>query len=249
MKPAVVAFCLLLAPLIGLWALATGRLTGPMQLLQPLPFAWPAVAVAAWIALAALLRLRPASRPATRPWSAASKAFHWVMALAVLSTTALMYYIANFGDLQTDTVARAEYGRLLQLHKSIGLLVLFLVAFRFAWNRLRERPPLPATQTAAQRLAVRVAHGSLYAMMLVVPLLGWTASMTYGGKTRFFGLFELPVWLPKDIDWANRLQPAHIWLAWAMLALVGVHLAAALWHHLVRRDATLVQMLPDTGRE
>jgi cytochrome b561 len=249
MKPVVVAFCLLLAPLTALWALSTGRLTGPMQVLQPLPFAWPAIAVAAWIVLAAVFGLRPANRAGTRPWSTASKAFHWIMALAVLSTTALMYYIANLGDLVADPAARAEYGRLLQLHKSLGLVVLFLVAFRFAWNRLRQRPPLPAASTRSQRLAVQVAHGSLYALMLVVPLLGWTASMTYGGKTRFFGLFELPVWLPKDVGWANLLQPAHIWLAWAMLALVGVHLAAALWHHFLRRDATLVQMLPDTGRD
>ncbi|MGA0800831.1 MAG: cytochrome b, partial [Steroidobacteraceae bacterium] len=64
------------------------------------------------------------------------------------------------------------------------------------------------------------------------------------GRTFFFGLFELPVWLPKNLEWANVLQPAHIWLAWGMLAVVGVHVVASLWHHFVKKDATLVQMMP-----
>ena len=66
--------------------------------------------------------------------------------------------------------------------------------------------------------------------------------MTYGGRTFFFGLFELPVWLPKNIDWAYVLQPAHIWGAWIMFGVVAIHATAALWHHFVRRDATLAQM-------
>ncbi len=100
----------------------------------------------------------------------------------------------------------------------------------------------------AQITASKASHHFLYLAMFIVPLLGWMASMTYGGRTFFFGLFEMPVWLPKNIEWANILQPAHIWLAWGMLAVVGIHTLAALWHHFVKKDATLAQMLPDTGR-
>jgi cytochrome b561 len=165
------------------------------------------------------------------------------MAFAVLGTTALMYFIVNFGDFDDPTV-RAEYGRWLKHHKSVGLIVLFLVAFRFAWNRWRRRPPLPSSMPRGQQRAAGAVHGVIYLAMFAVPLLGWSASMTYGGRTHFFGLFELPVWLPKNIEWANVLQPAHIWAAWGLLALVGLHVAAALWHHFGLRDATLVQMLP-----
>ena len=248
MKRLVLATSILLAPALGLAALAAGQLTGPVQLILVLLFAWPASAALSWMLLSALTGVRMSSRAGAVGWSALSKAFHWTMAFAVLGTAALMYYMVNLGDLEADPVLRAEYGRLLKLHKSIGLVVLFLVAFRLAWNLWRRRPPRPAGTSGAQRLAARGTHVLLYVAMLAVPLLGWMASMTYGGRTWFFGLFELPVWLPKNIEWAYVLQPAHIWAAWAMLAVVGVHAAAALWHHLVRRDATLVQMMPGEAR-
>jgi cytochrome b561 len=223
-------------------------LTGPLQLALVLLFAWPASALLLWMLLSALTGVRMARRPGAIGWSGLSKVFHWTIAFAVLGTAALMYYMVHMGDLEANPALRAEYGRLLRLHKSIGLVVLFLVVFRFAWNRYRKRPPLPDGTTQGQRAAARGTHGFLYAAMLAVPLLGWMASMTYGGRTWFFGLFELPVWLPKNIEWAYVLQPAHIWAAWVMLAVVGVHAGAALWHHLVRRDATLVQMMPREPR-
>jgi cytochrome b561 len=170
------------------------------------------------------------------------------MALTILTTTALMFYMINIGDL-TLPANRAEYGKLLKTHKSLGLLVLLLVTLRFAWNRLKKRPPLLADLNRGQLIAQSVSHSSLYLLMLLVPLIGWMASMTYGGRTLFFGLFELPVWLPKSIEWANILQPAHIRLAYGMLAIIGIHMLAALWHHFIRKDPTLVQMMPKSSDE
>lgn len=242
-KPLIISTSVLAAPLVAAIAWSAGLISGPTQLWQTLLFAWPASMAAVWILLSLLLRVAPARRPDERPWSSVSKLFHWVMAFAVLGTTALMYFIVNFGDFDDPTV-RAEYGRWLKHHKSVGLIVLFLVAFRFAWNRWRRRPPLPSSMPRGQQRAAGAVHGVIYLAMFAVPLLGWSASMTYGGRTHFFGLFELPVWLPKNIEWANVLQPAHIWAAWGLLALVGLHVAAALWHHFGLRDATLVQMLP-----
>lgn len=244
----IAAFVVLALPPMAAFALYfAGAFTGPLQLLQPLPFAWLAASVGLWLLASLVLGLKPRPRPGARPWSAVSKLFHWIMALAVLGTTALMYYIVNLGDLN-DPPVRAEYSRLFRLHKSLGLIALSLVAFRFAWNRTRERPQLPGGMSSAQRRLAALTHGMLYAGLLFVPLIGWMASMTYGGRTHFFGLVELPVWLPKNEAWAAILQPAHIYLAWGLLGLVGLHVAAALWHHFVRRDATLVQMLPHTPR-
>ena len=237
----------LLAPTVGVFFLTSGVLVSSKQLLQILLFAWPATIFFGWLVLAAVSRGAVAARLNMTAWHSLSKVFHWVMALSILATTALMYYMVNIGDL-TIPENRAEYSRLLKTHKSLGLLVLFLVAFRLIWNRWRVRPPLPQGMSVAQIRASKASHHFLYAAMFLVPLLGWMASMTYGGRTFFFGLFELPVWIPKNIDWANVLQPAHIWLAWGMLAVVGVHTLAALWHHFVKKDATLVQMLPSAFR-
>lgn len=247
MKIAIILISLLLAPIVGLIALQAGVFVSWIQLLQVLLFAWPASIFVVWMVLAGVTGTRLESRSDTRSWSALSKTFHWVMALSILGTTALMFYMINIGDLTLEPY-RAEYSRLLKTHKSLGLLVLFLVAARFVWNRWQTRPPLPAGLTHAQLVASKASHHSLYLLMLIVPMLGWMASMTYGGRTFFFGLFEMPVWLSKNIDWANILQPAHIWLAYGMLAIVGIHALAALWHHFVKKDATLVQMMPGSDK-
>lgn len=244
MQRIVAAICFLLTPIVGGIALATGFFKDSLHFAQVTLFAWPIVAVCAWVLMARVFGLRTDHRPAAIAWSGLSKLFHWSIAACILGTTALMYHMQHLGDTKHDLVLRAEYARLLKLHKSIGLIVLFLVGFRFLWNLRRERPPLPDTTTPSQRRAAIGAHHFLYLTMLAVPLIGWMASMTYGGKTTFFGWFELPVWLAKDEYWVALLQPAHIYLAWGMLAVVAVHIGAALWHHFVKRDATLVQMLP-----
>ena len=246
MKPAVVLLSLMLAPLCGFLSWQVGWLTGLTQLWQILLFAWPASVVFFWMVFSRLFKVGVEPRAGAISWGTLSKFLHWFMAFCMFGTAALMYYMVNIGDLE-DPVLRAEYSLLLKQHKSIGLIGLFLVVFRFLWNRRRVRPPVPLGITRAQQLSSKASHHVLYLAMLVVPLLGWMASMTYGGRTFFFGLFELPVWLPKNMDWAYVLHSAHIWGAWFMFGVVALHATAALWHHFVRRDATLVQMLPDSG--
>jgi cytochrome b561 len=219
-----------------------------MEIVKATLAALPVVVVAAWL-LVGLFGARLAPRAGRVPWSAPSRLFHWVMAFATLGTTSLMYYSQVYeAQAASSPVARAQYGELLRLHKSIGLVVLFLVAFRFAWNRFRPRPALPATLSAPQRRLALGAHGTLYALMLAIPLLGWFASMAYGGRTHFFGLFELPRWLGKDVEAAVVYRNGHIWLGWLMFAVLALHVGAALWHHFAKRDATLAQMLPWSAR-
>lgn len=206
--------------------------------------ALPLVLVAIWM-VAGVFGARLAARPGSAQWSLPSKTFHWIMAFATLGTTALMYYSQIYeAQAEVSQEARQRYRELLWVHKSLGLLVLFLVLFRFAWNRYQPRPPLPDSLAPGQQRLATAAHHSLYALMLVIPLLGWFASMAYGGRTDFFGLFEMPVIVAKDYDAAVIYRNGHIWLGWLMFALLLLHVTAALWHHFLRRDATLAQMLP-----
>ena len=206
--------------------------------------ALPLVVVAVWLVIG-FFGARLAARPGDSRWSLPSRTFHWVMAFALLGTTALMYYAQIFeAQAEVSEAARQRYRELLWVHKSLGLLVLFLVVFRFAWNRYRARPPLAESLSPAQQRLALTAHYSLYLLMLVIPLLGWFASMAYGGRTNFFGLFEMPVLIGKSYDAAVIYRNGHIWLGWLTFALLLLHIVAALWHHFVRRDATLAQMLP-----
>jgi cytochrome b561 len=206
--------------------------------------ALPLILVALWM-LAGVFGARLAPRANMQRWSLPSRILHWLMAFAILGTTATMYYSQTFeAEAGTSAAARAEYIRLLGLHKSMGLVVLFLVLFRFGWNLHRRRPPLPANMSVGQRkLATRVHH-AFYFLMLAIPLSGWFASMAYGGHTRFFGLFLMPEFLAKDIDASTLYRNLHIWGGWLMFLLLVLHIGAALWHHYSRRDATLAQMLP-----
>ncbi|MCS6948306.1 MAG: cytochrome b [Steroidobacteraceae bacterium] len=206
--------------------------------------ALPMALVVLWM-IAGIFGARLAPRPRLIRWSRLSRCFHWTMAFAVLGTTSLMYYSQTFeAEAATNPAARAEYARLLRLHKSIGLIVLFLVAFRFLGNRLYPRPPLPDTLSPLQKRIAVTNHYLLYVLMLTIPLLGWFASMAYGGRTHFFGLFELPILIGKNYDAAVAYRNGHIWLGWLLFAMLVLHIGAALWHHWVKRDATLAQMLP-----
>ncbi len=215
-----------------------------MEIAKATLAALPIGLVAAWLVVGSFgARLAP--RSGRVPWSMPSRLFHWIMAFATLGTTALMYYAQIFeAQAASSPAARAQYSDLLRLHKSIGLIVLFLVVVRFAWNRHRKRPALPASLSASQRRLASGAHYALYCLMLAIPLLRWFASMTYCRRTHFFGLFELPRFLDKNVDAAVLYRNGHIWLGWLLFGILALHIGAALWHHFVKRDATLAQMLP-----
>jgi len=92
------------------------------------------------------------------------------------------------------------------------------------------------------------AHLALYALLLTLPLLGLATSQAHAVHVRLFGLLQLPMLVPADADLADTLSDWHVWLAWALLVLVALHVAAALWHHAVRRDGVLHAMLPAVRR-
>jgi cytochrome b561 len=92
-----------------------------------------------------------------------------------------------------------------------------------------------------------LTHLALYALLLALPVLGWAMSSASGTPVHFFGL-TLPPILGEDDDLADTLQVWHVNAAWALLVLATVHVAAALWHHFVRRDRTLRMMLPRRRR-
>lgn len=232
-------------PVLAGVGLAAGWLISLKQAALMALFATPAVAFVIWLLLggAADRRGPPDARPAAR-WTATSRTFHWVMALCILAATALFYWMSNLDFKNDEAASRAIFREWLVVHKSLGLIVLFLVAFRATWNLRVKRPPLPGAMTTRQRRIAHGVHGLIYVLMVAVPIFGWAASMTFGAKTTFFGLFTLPAWLDKDDALVKFFHPGHRYLAWALLALVGLHMAAALWHHAVKRDATLWRMLP-----
>src|ERR1017187_861076 len=107
--------------------------------------------------------------------------------------------------------------------------------------------PLAAADGAMvhwQRQAAVVAHALLYALLVVIPLSGWLYSSASGVEVVYLGLIPLPDPVSKDRALADILRNVHLTLNFTLLALVCIHVVAALKHHFVDRDAVLTRMLP-----
>jgi cytochrome b561 len=111
----------------------------------------------------------------------------------------------------------------------------------------RARWPLAPTgegATAWQRRAAALAHTLIYLLLLAMPALGWLLSNARGQAVSLPGLGTLPMLTGRDLDLADELEAWHGGAGWMLAALTAVHMAAALWHHWVRRDAVLAAMWP-----
>ncbi|MFD1786791.1 cytochrome b [Sphingomonas floccifaciens] len=171
----------------------------------------------------------------TDRYARGSIVFHWLIAAAIIVN--LWLGIAH------DSLPKGW--AVMPLHKSIGITVLVLTIARLAWRLGHRPPPLDRTMPAWERAAANASHWALYALSILVPLSGW--AMVSGSTVRrpldWFGLFPIP-YLPVSPAVGGAAHEGHEILGYAMLALVVLHVVAALRHHLILRDSTLVRMLP-----
>jgi len=171
-------------------------------------------------------------------WGAVSQSLHWLTLLLVLA-------LALIGLMMTELPRTPKYFWVYTLHKSLGISVLALLPLRLIWRLWAGAPrPLPGTP-AWQHAIAGITHWLLYVLLLAVPLSGWMYDSASSLRPfRLFGLWEMPKLSAADEALAELAHTAHIGLFWLMIALVMAHAAAAFWHHLIQRDATLRRMLP-----
>lgn len=131
-------------------------------------------------------------------------------------------------------------------HRELGLIVFGLVWLRLVLRSVLPnpaiQPPLPRWQSAA----AHTVHVALYLFLIAMPVLGLLMSDAAARDVTFFGMV-LPHVIGEDKQLATMLKELHETIGNIGYALIGVHAAAALYHHFVRRDTTLKQMLPILG--
>lgn len=186
--------------------------------------------------------MNPHTLPAAqRRFPRRTVALHWLSAIAIVGAFAFVW----LREAVDGTALRAA---LLLGHTQMGLLVLGMLLLRVA-TRLRSRPLAAEPGLSAwQQRAAAASHGLLYLLLLAQPVLGWLSMNSHGKPVLLFGLMALPMLAGADPDLADRLGDLHEATGWALLALAGLHAAAALWHHFVRRDGVLTAMWPRPPR-
>ena len=173
-------------------------------------------------------------KPTHTHFSPLARILHWTMAPLIIA----MLFI---GVGMVATVSHA-HDTLIAIHKPLGIALLLLVIVRASVRIKRGSPPLPGDMPASQRIAAKASHWVLYALMAAMPLIGWAMLSAAGYPITLYGPLHLPPIAPHDNEFFALLRALHSWLAFALFATVLLHLAAALFHALIRRDGVFSSM-------
>jgi cytochrome b561 len=167
-------------------------------------------------------------------FSAPARLLHWLMAVLIIT----MLFVG--AGMVTSVSERHSY--LIELHKPLGIAILVLVLVRIVIRLTNRTPPLPADIPAPQKLVAHLSHLLLYGLMFVMPLIGWAMLSAGGYPVTLYGPVHLPPIAPADAWLFARLHFAHTYLAYLLFLTVLLHLAAALFHGLIRRDGVFSSM-------
>ena len=165
-------------------------------------------------------------------------ALHWLIALAVLGQIAFGWYLeAVPRGVPLRTVA-------VNYHKSTGILIGLLILARLAWRLGHRPPPLPASMPAWEQAAARINHVLLYVCMLIMPVAGYVASNFSRFGVRFFNQWLLPPWGADDRNLYALFNGLHVGTSFVFVALIAIHIAAAVKHLIFPRHGVFRRILP-----
>jgi cytochrome b561 len=175
--------------------------------------------------------------PALR-YAASARWLHWIMSLLILGVLIPVgIWIRYF-----EPAEEAFKLKLYNIHESLGVIIFVLVLIRLV-NRWRNPPPpLPADTPAVIRLGAHLNHMGLYALLVLMPVIGFLATNAWGFPLTMFGV-QLPSPVGHDEDLAKTLSFLH-WCGAILIGLLIVgHLLGVVYHTCIRRDGLLRRML------
>jgi cytochrome b561 len=180
-------------------------------------------------------------------YGAVAQGLHWLTVLLVVAAWGL--------GVGNDALPRgAPRAAGLTAHLTLGLAVIVVTALRLGWRAFDPSPQPTYTRFGGWNFAsliglgARLAHGGLYLLLVAVPVVGIVLQFARGGGLPLFGFGEIASPWPADRAFAHNVKEVHELLAHGLMALAGLHAAAALVHHIVFRDRTLAMMLPGRAR-
>ncbi len=173
--------------------------------------------------------------PQSYGWVA--KMLHWLIALGIISMLILGFSL--------HLISRPHFLFWIQLHKSLGITILFLMIIRLIWRQFNQHPQLPPTMPHWQKLLAHLNHVALYLCAILLPLSGWAMTASAGYSVNLFGLVKLSTpWIKANPTASSLLFIIHHYGAWVILGLIALHGLAALKHYFINQDNILQRMLP-----
>jgi cytochrome b561 len=170
-------------------------------------------------------------------WGSVSRAFHWISGLLIIGMLA-------YGWWMNHMAARPDRFFHRSIHADIGYVVLLLMALRLIWLALNPRPARSVDTPRWERILAQINQSGLYVVTIGVALLGWAHSGAHKPDyASWFGLFRVPQFTSENRDNARLFEDLHIYLAYVLIAMVVLHVIAALYHHFYRRDRVLLRMV------
>ena len=176
-------------------------------------------------------------RNTTTTYGLLSIGMHWLVALLVFSLFGLGLWMVELDYYSSWRHTAPE------LHKGFGLCLLALMLLRLLWRFLSPPPAPLSSYSRLTRLGAKLGHGALYLGLFAVMLAGYLISTADGRGISEFGWFEVPASITGIPDQEDVAGAVHLYLAWALVVFASLHGLAALKHHFIDRDTTLLRML------
>ncbi|MGR3494035.1 cytochrome b [Citreimonas sp.] len=178
--------------------------------------------------------------PAPARHHATLRALHWLVVLAVLVLIPVGFLMIQ------DGLSRPLQDTLFILHKNLGPVVFVLMLIRLVHRLRHPTPPLPPLPRW-QHLAAEANHVALYVLLFVMPISGYLRVRAGGFPIEGLDALGIPTIVPRSDSLEDLAQAVHFYGAWALLCLIAVHVGAALYHGLVRRDGVVARIWPPMG--
>lgn len=165
-----------------------------------------------------------------------SKFLHWLIALCVFFMLVLGFFL--------NTLSHGPHADFFyDLHKEIGITVLFLMFLRLLWRMMNQKPQLPSNLSGWEVLFSTWSHNLFYFLLILMPIDGWVMSVASGYAPSYFGFFTLNLPIQQNKTLTNFTAQTHAFLAWTLLVLISIHILAALKHYFYNKDTILQRMM------
>nr|WP_281407289.1 cytochrome b [Neorhizobium alkalisoli] len=168
---------------------------------------------------------------------AVQRGLHWTMAAIIFAALGLGLYCSYLGH------GSPQRQFLMDIHKSLGMTALGLIAIRIPIRASSREPDWRSLPPLRERIASKAVHVALYLLMIVMPVSGYVTSSAEGRTVPWFGMFKWPVLLGDDRPLGRAVGIIHHYGAYTFYALLFLHLAAVIWHRMIKKDEVLSRML------